>query len=102
MEVTGFVTLNPAAPWAMGSNEYVMTLHKRENMMSFPALENITVDVMVTPEGGTGVAATAPTAAAGGEHMGSLELPESGTYSIEVTVTQGSAELGSVAWEASI
>ncbi len=102
MDVTGFVTLNPAGPWTTGTNDYVMTVHKRENLLSFPALEDITVDVMVTPEGGSGVAATAPTAAAGGEHMGSIDLPGAGTYAIAVTITQSGTELGTLTWDETI
>ncbi len=97
-----FVTLNNAAAWTAGENPYILTVHYRKTMMDFPPMEDVTVSVTVTPAGGTPVDAAAPTLDIDGEYLGSIDLPETGTYAVTFTFTRSGSSLGSLTWERSI
>lgn len=89
--MTYFVTLvNPSAP-EVGMNDFEITVHYRENMMSFPAVENITVAMEPSmPSMGHGSPNNVnPAHHHQGHYMGKVNFTMTGDWRIDLDFMRG-------------
>ncbi len=100
--VTWYAPENPKT----GDQELTVMVHKRENMMSFPAVVDaeVTIYPWMDMGGGSGHSTNfeEPVAMGEGMYTGSINYSMSGTWTTEVTVVDGDETIGTVLFEYSV
>lgn len=99
-----FISLvNPEA-FEVGSNDLELTVHKRESMMSWPAVEDLTIEIEPEmPAMGHGSPNNEhPVHDAQGHYMGTVNFTMTGEWVINVTIKKDGQILGETAFEVTL
>lgn len=95
-----FVTLRTLKSPEVGMNYFNITVHSRENMMSHPAVENLTIEIEPRmPSMGHGSNGNEnPVHVGNGLYEGKVNFNMTGDWEITVTLLDGENEIGSVVY----
>ena len=97
-QVIYIVTLNGLEDPKVGLNDLVLTIHKKQTMMSFPEVANLTVSINPQmPDMGHGSEGNVdPVYTENGKYEGGVAFSMTGYWTIDFTISQGAEELGTV------
>lgn len=97
-EVIYIVTLNGLDDPEVGLNELILTVHKKQSMMSFPEVSSLTITINPQmPDMGHGSEGNIqPVYSENGKYEGSVAFSMTGYWTIDFTIYQGNEELGTV------
>ena len=92
------VTLTVPEGPLMGLNPFVLTVHEKATMMSFPPVDDLTVSIEpLMPDMGHGSEGNInPTYVAEGRYEGTIDLSMAGYWTVDFTFEQDGLELGVV------
>lgn len=99
-----FISLvNPGA-FEVGSNDLEFTVHKRESMMSWPAVEDLTIEIEPEmPAMGHGSPNNEnPVHDSQGHYLGTVNFTMTGDWVINVTIKRGDDTLGDTSFEVTL
>jgi len=97
-DVIYIVTLNGLEEPKVGLNDLIITVHKKQTMMSFPEVADLSVSINPQmPDMGHGSEGNVdPVYSENGKYEGSVAFSMTGYWTIDFTFSQGSEELGTV------
>ena len=92
--------LSPSEP-LVGVNDFELAIHRRENMMSFPAVSNCSVLIEPSmPSMGHGSPNNVdPVHTADGHYMGKVNFTMDGEWLVEASIFEGEEEIGAVSFD---
>lgn len=97
-QVIYIVTLNGLDEPSVGLNDLVLTVHKKQTMMSFPEVSDLTVTIdPQMPDMGHGSEGNVdPVYSENGKYEGGVAFSMTGYWTIDFAFSRGSAELGTI------
>ncbi len=101
VQVIYIVTLNGLADPKVGLNDLILTVHKKQTMMSFPEVSDLTVSIdPQMPDMGHGSEGNVdPVYSENGKYEGGVAFSMTGYWTIDFTFSRGSEELGTVQYD---
>ncbi len=100
-ETIYIITLNLLTDPVVGENDFILTVHQKETMMSFPAAEDFGIEIeTLMPDMGHGSAGNvAPVYDASGRYSGTVVFSMTGLWTVDFNFQLDSSNVGTVSYD---